>query len=244
MSSPPLLLAAAEASNDVPAAPVLILMAFGVLVAIGGHLYGSRHRRRDGIFILFLATAAMVVGGFVAYQNEDPTRDRQRPCRSQATEHGRAGGGMARSAWSPAVHLLDPLDAAPVPVAPCAAAARVRRPAVSCSRRRVPPARLRRGRRCRRGADVASGWRRRRGALAGSCLDPRVERVVADAAVDAVVEGVGAAEAPRDDADLGRARPRRPGRTQRAARVAAARSPRRRRRCRRRPSSRGRTRRR
>ena len=65
------LLLAAEASNDVPAAPVLILMAIGLLVAIGGHLYGSRTMVGMGIFILFLATAAMVVGGFVAYQGDE-----------------------------------------------------------------------------------------------------------------------------------------------------------------------------
>ena len=65
------LLLAADASNDVPAAPVLILMAIGLLVAIGGHLYGSRTMVGMGIFILFLATAAMVVGGFVAYQGDE-----------------------------------------------------------------------------------------------------------------------------------------------------------------------------
>ena len=65
------LLLAADASNDVPAAPVLILMAIGLFVAIGGHLYGSRTVVGMGIFILFLATAAMVVGGFVAYQGDE-----------------------------------------------------------------------------------------------------------------------------------------------------------------------------
>jgi hypothetical protein len=72
MLSAALLLAAADTSNDVPAAPVLILMGIGVLVAIGGHLYGSRAVVGMGIFILFLATAAMVVGGFIAFQGDDP----------------------------------------------------------------------------------------------------------------------------------------------------------------------------
>ena len=62
---------AAEAGNDVPAAPVLIVMALGVLIAIGGHLYGSKTVVAMGLFALFLATAAMVVGGFLAYQGED-----------------------------------------------------------------------------------------------------------------------------------------------------------------------------
>ena len=67
-----LILAAADTTKDVPAAPVLLLMGVGVLVAIGGHLYGSRTVVGMGIFILFLATAAMVVGGFVAFQGDDP----------------------------------------------------------------------------------------------------------------------------------------------------------------------------
>ena len=59
------------AASDVPAAPVLAVMALGVLLAIGGHLYGSKSVVATGLAILFLATAAMVVGGFVAYQGEE-----------------------------------------------------------------------------------------------------------------------------------------------------------------------------
>ena len=66
------LLLAAEPGGDVPAAPVLILMAVGVLLAIGGHIYRSRTVVGMGLFILFLATAAMIVGGFVAYQGDEP----------------------------------------------------------------------------------------------------------------------------------------------------------------------------
>jgi phosphate/sulfate permease len=66
-----LVLAAADTTKDVPAAPVLIIMALGVLLAIGGHLYGSRTVVGMGIFVLFLATAAMIVGGFFAYNQED-----------------------------------------------------------------------------------------------------------------------------------------------------------------------------
>ncbi len=63
------------AASDVPAAPVLILMFGGVAVAIFGHLYGSRFVVGCGIFVLFLATIAMVVGGYVAY-NDDPADPR------------------------------------------------------------------------------------------------------------------------------------------------------------------------
>ncbi len=72
------LLAAATETTQIPAAPILALMAFGVLTAIGGHLYGSRSVVATGIAILFLATAGMVVGWFVAFQNEerDPREER------------------------------------------------------------------------------------------------------------------------------------------------------------------------
>ena len=59
------------AASDVPAAPVLILMLVGVGVAIFGHLYGSKFVVGFGIFVVFLATVAMVVGGYIAY-NDDP----------------------------------------------------------------------------------------------------------------------------------------------------------------------------
>ena len=59
------------AADTLPAAPVLALMALGVLIAIGGHLYGSRGIVALGIAMLFLATTAMVVGGYIAYQNDE-----------------------------------------------------------------------------------------------------------------------------------------------------------------------------
>jgi len=71
------------AAETLPAAPVLALMAFGVIVAIGGHLYGSRSIVATGLVILFLATAAMVVGGYVAFRNDEtdprPPEDREKP---------------------------------------------------------------------------------------------------------------------------------------------------------------------
>ncbi|HEV2815340.1 MAG TPA: hypothetical protein VGW10_18940 [Solirubrobacteraceae bacterium] len=55
------------ATDTIPAAPVLIFMAFGVLMAIVGHASKSRALIVTGIVILFLATAGMVVGAYVAY---------------------------------------------------------------------------------------------------------------------------------------------------------------------------------
>lgn len=72
-----LLLAAAGTTRDIPVAPVLILMALGILIAIAGHLSGSRTVVGMGLFVVFLATAAMIVGGFVAFKQGD-TDPRQR----------------------------------------------------------------------------------------------------------------------------------------------------------------------
>ena len=68
------------AAETLPAAPVLALMAIGVLVAIGGHLYGSKGTVATGIAILFMATAAMVVGGYLAFQaGDEDIRDDNNP---------------------------------------------------------------------------------------------------------------------------------------------------------------------
>ena len=73
-------LAAAQTTTEIPAAPILALMAFGVLIAIGGHLYGAKSIVATGIAILFLATAGMVIGGFAAFQNEEEdVRPRENP---------------------------------------------------------------------------------------------------------------------------------------------------------------------
>ncbi len=68
------------AASGLPAAPVLGLMAIGVLVAMGGHIARSRRWAATGIALLFLATLAMMVGAFVAYEDDssDP-RPRQAP---------------------------------------------------------------------------------------------------------------------------------------------------------------------
>ena len=59
------------AADTIPAAPILAIMGFGVLLAIGGHLYGSKSIVATGLAILFVATAAMVVGGYLAYTGDE-----------------------------------------------------------------------------------------------------------------------------------------------------------------------------
>ena len=66
------------AADTIPAAPVLAVMGFGVLLAIGGHLYGSKSVVGSGLAILFLATAAMIVGGYAAYKGGE--KDVREPC--------------------------------------------------------------------------------------------------------------------------------------------------------------------
>jgi hypothetical protein len=66
------------AASDVPAAPVAVLIAVGVLVALGGHIAGSRRIAGAGIAILFVATALMLVGAYVAYH--DDTADPRPRC--------------------------------------------------------------------------------------------------------------------------------------------------------------------
>ena len=70
-------LAAIIGASDASATPVALLISFGVLVALVGHLAGSRRTVGVGIAILFVATALLIVGGYIAYQDNgvDP-----RPC--------------------------------------------------------------------------------------------------------------------------------------------------------------------
>lgn len=64
-------------ASDLSATPVALLIGFGVLVGIVGHLAGSRRTVVVGIAILFVATALLMVGGYIAYTDDpgDP-----RPC--------------------------------------------------------------------------------------------------------------------------------------------------------------------
>ena len=57
--------------TDVPAAPVLTLMALGVVLALVGSAAKSQTLQAAGLALLFFATAAMVVGAFLAFQGEE-----------------------------------------------------------------------------------------------------------------------------------------------------------------------------
>ena len=65
------LLTVLVAALDVPAAPVVALMGFGVLMAMVGHGAKSPALVATGLAVLFLATAAMFVGGLGAYRGEE-----------------------------------------------------------------------------------------------------------------------------------------------------------------------------
>lgn len=71
------MLATIVGASDLSATPVALLIGFGVFVGLVGHLAGSRRTVVVGIAILFIATALLLVGGYMAYQDDavDP-----RPC--------------------------------------------------------------------------------------------------------------------------------------------------------------------
>lgn len=64
-------------ASELPAGPAAGLIAVGVLVAIAGHLAGSRRTVVTGLAILFVASALAIVGGYLAYR-DDPADPR--PC--------------------------------------------------------------------------------------------------------------------------------------------------------------------
>jgi hypothetical protein len=59
------------AASTVSAAPVLVLMAVGILVAIAGHVVRSPRVVGAGLALVFLATALMFLGGLVAFQGDE-----------------------------------------------------------------------------------------------------------------------------------------------------------------------------
>jgi high-affinity Fe2+/Pb2+ permease len=69
-------------ASNLPAGPAAALIAAGVLVAIAGHLAGSRRTVVIGLAILFAASALMIVGGYLAYR-DDPVDPR--PCAQPGT---------------------------------------------------------------------------------------------------------------------------------------------------------------
>jgi ABC-type Na+ efflux pump permease subunit len=52
------------------ATPVVLLIGFGVVVAIVGHLAGSRRTVVVGIAILFVATVLLIVGAYVSFSDD------------------------------------------------------------------------------------------------------------------------------------------------------------------------------
>ena len=70
------------AASAVPSGAVAALIALGVVVAIGGHLAGSRRVVVGGLAILFAASALMIAGGYLAYR-DDPVDPR--PCAEPGT---------------------------------------------------------------------------------------------------------------------------------------------------------------
>ena len=69
-------------ATDLPAGPVAALIGLGALVAIGGHLAGSRRTVVTGIAILVAASMLMIAGGYLAY-HDDPVDPR--PCAEPGT---------------------------------------------------------------------------------------------------------------------------------------------------------------
>jgi hypothetical protein len=52
------------------ATPVALLIGLGVVVGVAGHLAGSRRTVVAGIAILFVATALLIAGAYLAYSDD------------------------------------------------------------------------------------------------------------------------------------------------------------------------------
>ncbi len=66
--SEPVLHTAVIAAGEIPAAPVVGVMAFGLIMAMVGHIAKNNALVGLGIAVLFLATAAMVLLAFLDFQ--------------------------------------------------------------------------------------------------------------------------------------------------------------------------------
>ena len=70
-------------ATEVPAAPIVGVMTLGVVIALVGHVARSYRVVGIGIAILFLATAAMVIGAYVSYHGDEtdprPVKPPSRP---------------------------------------------------------------------------------------------------------------------------------------------------------------------
>lgn len=56
---------------DIPAAPVLAIMTFGLVITLAGHINKNYKIVAIGLAILFLATAAMIIGAYASYSGGD-----------------------------------------------------------------------------------------------------------------------------------------------------------------------------
>ncbi len=74
------------AATTIPAAPVVIFMAVGVLIAMFGHAAKSRATVATGLLMLFMATAAMFAGAYAAYQGDEP--DPRPACGKECPKQG------------------------------------------------------------------------------------------------------------------------------------------------------------
>lgn len=63
---------------DIPAAPVLAVMTFALVVTLFGHINKNYKVVAIGLAVLFLATGAMILGAYLSYSGNDG-RD-PRPC--------------------------------------------------------------------------------------------------------------------------------------------------------------------
>ena len=70
------------AASAVSPGLVASLIGVGVIVALGGHLAGSRRVVVGGLAILFAASALLIAGGYSAYR-DDPADPR--PCAEPGT---------------------------------------------------------------------------------------------------------------------------------------------------------------
>ena len=70
------------AATEIPAAPVLVFMGCGVVIAMLGHASRSRTMVVGGLMVIFIATAMMFVGAYAAYQEgeSDPRPECEKVC--------------------------------------------------------------------------------------------------------------------------------------------------------------------
>jgi threonine/homoserine efflux transporter RhtA len=54
------------------AAPVYALMAFGVVLAVMGHIFRDQRIVGIGIAILFIGTLLLIIGAYQSYQDQGP----------------------------------------------------------------------------------------------------------------------------------------------------------------------------